>query len=446
MTGMRKPNGERGAILIHVAISIIALLCFLAFVADYGMMWVARRQAQNAADAGALAGAAEMMFDLTRTDAATQAAQVFAGQQNVVWGQQTAVGDIVVSPLPFACPASAGGGNACIRVDVMRGVPDRAGTVHTNTMPTYFGRLFGMNQQGVRATATAQIAAGNSVQCIKPWMVVDKWVDNTTDPALDGEGPGWDQMDTFNPAHDVYTKPGYRAMPGTSPPIPADIGLQLMLKGDAGIDPSGTWSSGWSMRVELGGGNGSANYVDEIQGCPSWVPEIGLYAGQECDDRPDQDFERGCINVRPGVSQGPTVKQGVDYLVGLDRTARWDTNLNKIVSGCTDAGNCQAINPEGNDFSPRIIPLALFDPLACVTSSCNTGNNTVAQVTNIMGFFLEGTCDDVFAGQTMPAWCGTGGQPNKTVVGRIMNYPGSSSRASGSAGPWSFIRVLRLVQ
>ena len=437
MISMRKSNGERGAILIHVAISIIALLCFLAFVADYGMMWVARRQAQNAADAGALAGATELMFDLTRTDAATQAAQVFAGQQNVVWGQQTAVGDIVVWPLPHTCPASAGGGNACIRVDVMRGVPDAAGNNHTNTMPTYFGRLFGMNQQGVRATATAQVAAGNSVQCIKPWMVVDKWDDRS------GTGTntaGWDQLDMFDPGVDVYTKPGYRAMPGTSPPIPADIGLQLMLKGDS------EWSSGWSMRVELGGGNGSATYLDEIRGCPDWVPEIGLYAGQECNDRPDQDFERGCINVRPGVSQGPTVNHGVDYLVGLDSTAKWDDTLKKIVGGCTDAGNCQSINPEGNDFSPRIIPLALFDPQACVDSSCQTGNNTVAQVTNIMGFFLEGTCDTVFTSATMPPWCGTGGQPNKTVVGRIMNYPGQASRASGSAGPWSFLRVLRLVQ
>ena len=50
-------NGERGAITIHVSIALIALLAFSAFVIDYGSMWVSRRQAQNAADAGALAGA-----------------------------------------------------------------------------------------------------------------------------------------------------------------------------------------------------------------------------------------------------------------------------------------------------------------------------------------------------------------------------------------------------
>jgi hypothetical protein len=187
--------------------------------------------------------------------------------------------------------------------------------------------------------------------------------------------------------------------------------------------------------------------MDEIRGCPEWVPEIGFYDGPEpCATRDDQNFELGCINVRPGVSQGPTVNHGVDYLIALDQTASWSTTLNTVVGGCTAAGTCQSINPEGNNYSPRIIPLALFDPQACVTSSCHTGNNTVAQVTNIMGFFLEGTCDTVFTSATMPPWCGTGGQPQKTVVGRIMNYPGQASSASGSAGPWSFLRILRLVQ
>src|SRR5205814_10269125 len=54
---------ERGAIFIQVAISIIALTAFTAFVVDYGVLWVARGQAQNAADAGALAGAIALAFD-----------------------------------------------------------------------------------------------------------------------------------------------------------------------------------------------------------------------------------------------------------------------------------------------------------------------------------------------------------------------------------------------
>ena len=53
----RRSSSERGSILVQVGVAIIVLIAFTAFVADYGLMWVARRQAQNAADAGALAGA-----------------------------------------------------------------------------------------------------------------------------------------------------------------------------------------------------------------------------------------------------------------------------------------------------------------------------------------------------------------------------------------------------
>ena len=48
---------ERGAVLVHVAIGLIAFMAFSTFVVDYGVFWLSRRQAQNAADAGALAGA-----------------------------------------------------------------------------------------------------------------------------------------------------------------------------------------------------------------------------------------------------------------------------------------------------------------------------------------------------------------------------------------------------
>ena len=50
-------SSERGAVLVHVAFAFLALLAFTTFVVDWGVFWLARRQAQNAADAGALAAA-----------------------------------------------------------------------------------------------------------------------------------------------------------------------------------------------------------------------------------------------------------------------------------------------------------------------------------------------------------------------------------------------------
>ena len=54
MTARHK--SEQGAILIYVAVVILVLVGVTMWVVDYGVLLVARNQAQNSADAGALAG------------------------------------------------------------------------------------------------------------------------------------------------------------------------------------------------------------------------------------------------------------------------------------------------------------------------------------------------------------------------------------------------------
>ena len=68
MTCRHRPRpAERGAVLVHVAIAMFVLLGFAALAVDYGVMWVSRSQAQNSADAGAMAGAVGLAFDDTST-------------------------------------------------------------------------------------------------------------------------------------------------------------------------------------------------------------------------------------------------------------------------------------------------------------------------------------------------------------------------------------------
>ena len=59
----RTLRSEQGAVFVQVGISLFVLMAFNVFVLDYGMMWIGRRQAQNAADAGALAGAVARGYD-----------------------------------------------------------------------------------------------------------------------------------------------------------------------------------------------------------------------------------------------------------------------------------------------------------------------------------------------------------------------------------------------
>ena len=170
----RRSESERGAVLIHVAIGMMVLIGFLTFVVDYGVMWVGRGQAQNAADAGALAGAVSMAFDAngwtdrTETGPARTAARQMA-VSNAVIGQAPDV--VMASDVFFTgnpadmCPADVNGNTPCIRVDVYRN------QARNNPLPSIFGRTFGITAYGVRATATARVAIADSSNCMKPWAI-----------------------------------------------------------------------------------------------------------------------------------------------------------------------------------------------------------------------------------------------------------------------------------
>ena len=81
----RHVTSERGAVLVQVAIALVGLMALSAFVIDYGVLWASRRQAQNAADAAAMAGAISMAFvDMNDQALARQAAiDVASGEQRL---------------------------------------------------------------------------------------------------------------------------------------------------------------------------------------------------------------------------------------------------------------------------------------------------------------------------------------------------------------------------
>src|SRR5262245_46825085 len=163
---------ERGAVLVHVAFALLALLAFSVFVFDYGVMWVSRRQAQNAADSGAHAGAVALSFDgfNNRTDSGpAKLSAINTANKNAIWGDQVAITAANVS-----FPACPDGTNGCIRVDVYRD-----GTNGSTALPLLFGSLVGITSNGTRATATAKVMASNATNCLKPWAVIDKWHERT---------------------------------------------------------------------------------------------------------------------------------------------------------------------------------------------------------------------------------------------------------------------------
>ena len=171
---MTRDRSERGAVLVQVAIAILVLTAMATFVVDHGILWVSRGQAQNAADAGALSGAIARAYD-ELTDPPASNGKAFnsamgAALANNVW---TAAPTAQVS---WACPAGVAG--SCVRVDVYRN-----GEFGSTPLPTIFGKVLNISSQGVRATATARVATGNATNCMRPFAVADKWIDNVN-PAL----------------------------------------------------------------------------------------------------------------------------------------------------------------------------------------------------------------------------------------------------------------------
>ena len=157
---------EKGAVFVQVGISIFVMMAFNVFVLDYGMMWVGRRQAQNAADAGALAGATARAYDdfdssPSPTGVAAQSAEQIVAT-NLVW-QGAATPQVL-----FDCPAGVTG--KCVHVNVYRN-----GENGSTPLPTLFGPIFGITSQGVRATATAIVANGNATNCLRPIALADNW-------------------------------------------------------------------------------------------------------------------------------------------------------------------------------------------------------------------------------------------------------------------------------
>ncbi len=362
---LRSNDDERGAMLLQAGLALLGLIALSTFIIDFGILWVGRAAAQNSADAGALAGATALAFDdfndRTSGGPAVQSAWRLA-RGNHVWDVAPAVDPLVDITFPL-CPD---GSNGCIRVNVFRD------SDHTNALPTIFGGIVGLGSQNVKATATAEVLAGNASNCIKPWVVVDKWIENSAPPNTTFDK--WIKSGNntiINPAitPDVYIAPSQNSL-GTGynaelPPT-GNLGLELTLKAGS---PSTAPSPGFYYPVDLplppAGGyvTGGNQYRTNIATCTGWPVKIG-------DVLPPEN----------GNMVGPTA-QGMKALYNEDPGASWDTTTNSVKGSC--APGCAPI-------SPRIVAIALVNPDLLQQSEVSTGGKNInLTVTNIMGFFIN---------------------------------------------------------
>ena len=401
----RRLRREEGATLIWVAVSLTALAGISAIVVDYGVFWLSRGQAQNAADGGALAGAVALAFD--EPDSAgepggrAETAAIAVASGNPVFPGDGGTSGVVVQ---FTCPPWVAGGG-CVQVDV-----HRDGEAGSTTLPVYFAPLFGAASQQIKATATAQAIPANASECLRPWAAPDRWEDNRL-PATEFnryQTSGPDRGQLLPGLVDEYMPP----VGGTGFGVPSDFGVQVILHfgNPSGSDPI---TNGWYLSVDIPRADGTpasggARYRANIESCNNVAAEIGDY-----------------LALESGAKVGPTV-QGVQALIDQDPGAYW--------AGDGIAGSCVNNDPPCASQSPRVVAIALYDPddyqlrqALNDTSDCPGGGQCVL-VRNILGFFVEG-----FVGND--------------VMGRIVKTSGVRTEGGWDVvDPSAFLWEIRLIR
>jgi Flp pilus assembly protein TadG len=404
-TVRQRAASERGAVLIQVGVAILVLSAFAMFIIDYGALWVSRHQAQNAADSGALAGAIALAFDdfddRSDTGPAKMAAQSFA-KVNSVFGESPDV-DMTTdvrfyNDAPAAFPPSCVTDD-CIRVDVYRN-QDR-----DNPLPTFFGHIVGVNNQGVRAMAIARAAVANASRCIKPWAVPDKWQENTGTP---------DSFDPVGATPDVYIPQNGDNSSGTGYSL-NDIGTELILKPDINTaDPFGT--PGWFQELSLPAAPGPKSaYEQNILGCTTATYAVG---------------ETVSIENLPGNRSGPTI-HGTEDLILTDPYAEWDPDAKKVVNSCVEPP--YSCSQPGYKQSPRIVTIPVFNTQHFYdTGGPGRGEILIQQ---FLGFFVD---------RVQPS---ANGQGQQEVVGILAQTVGLSVSNGGSvAASSAFLHTVQLVR
>src|SRR5436190_1297651 len=378
---------ERGMSFVFVGVSFMAFMAATTLAIDVGMFMTARSQAQNSADAGALAGATALVFNsYTDRSAGGPAVQgaISAAKSNKVMTSSPAV-----APPDVTFPTGPTGLNNRVQVQVYR----TAG--RSNPVPTLIGPIFGVPTVNINAVAVAEASPANAETCVKPFTIPDKW--------QEGDGSAWNINSTFDmydskgnliPNHDIYH--------GSDDPNPTgysvknDIGLELRLKADNNTKMTASFYNPWDLPGSVGG----SDYRNNIANCNPAKFGIG-------------------VNMPPenGNMVGPT-SQGMNDLILKDPSANWDTGCNCVKNSHPADGSTGP--------SPRVVVIPVYDPVAYSEGKAH-GKVITLKVTNYIGVFIE----DMRGGE---------------VWGRITPILGMTDSGLGPAPVGAFPMSIRLVQ
>ncbi len=323
-------QGEDGATVALIAVSMAALLGTAALAVDVGMLMNARTEAQRVADLASLAGAGVLATQPSNATLAEQEAINFAAQNNVNGTAATVQSQDVDVDLP----------NRLVRVRVERS------TARGNPVPTFFAQVFGVNSVDIGAQGAAKVFGATGASCLLPIALPDKWANFGS--------AEWDLAEG-----DAYIPPG---QPGYTGYTDSDIGTQIVLKPSQGgtsqgqnTSQIGRFEPGWWYLWIPNGGAGSSQVRDHITGCP---------------DNTFTHSQNDWVTDKNGNMQA--VVNDFQDLIDQDPYASYDPGCNCVTGGMGMS-------------SPRIRGIPVFDP----TTYSHDGSNSNFQIASFAGVFIE---------------------------------------------------------
>ena len=380
MRRMAVLRDQRGTVLVAVAGGMLALLSVVSLAIDVGALTSARTQAQRAADAAALAGAGGFVQS-PGNDLLARALATEYGTRNKVQGEAV---NLLESDIEIDKDLLT------VKVTVFR-TADR-----DNAIPTFFARVFGVDEVDVAATATAEAAPAGGINCLLPVAVPDRWFEAPT-AGNDPDDYNPEDGDNYIPWVDPESDPPRFNDPYTGY-SEYDLGEQITLKSNnGGGDMNPSWYYPWRPPNQ----GGADDYRTNINSCvdPTIMYGVGMV-----------------VDTEPGNMAGPTM-QGFKDLIDQDLTARWNTTMKCVVSAGHEGSN----NAEHCRHSPRIRPVPLFDP----RDEPDPGNKPF-RFTNFAGIFVE----DI---------------QGKNVVARWIGYTGVRPADPGETSAGPLFKVVRLI-
>ena len=318
----RLTHDEAGMSYVFIGLGCMAFLSASMLAIDVGMLMTARNQAQNSADAGALAGATALLFDNYDDRSASGPAvtsAIAAATNNTVMS-----GTVSVTARRRDVPARSRGRG---EPRPGRGPPHRRARQPVSTL---IAQYFGMATADIGATATAEVSPANAMTCVKPFTIPDKWNEAQTPP--------WSGDDTY----DAFDNKG---RPLANP----DIYIPANQPGYTGYNQE----SNRGQRLEIRAGNGSkitvSFYFSLAMGKP--VDHRRRRVPREHRQLQHDDLPLG-RSADPGARRDGRVRRSRASadLIARDPGAYWDTATNKVKGSAFGAR------------SPRVFPIPALRP------------------------------------------------------------------------------------